>query len=218
MVENRPLFPNMIRSAASVDRVLKPGSNSRKLGSHFSKGDWIGMPIYSLSLPERTTCPMSCRMRDRCYGNRMQVAPRFMVDSTLLAKLIVEMENLASMFPFGFAVRLHALGDFPTVDYARFWIDAVRAVRQLHVFGFTAHARRSEIGATLDVASATWERFRLRFSFGDGERSATIMEDAPWGRHGAGITCPADPHHPEITCGSCGLCVSTGDRIVFKPH
>ena len=67
-------------------------------------------------------------MRDRCYGNRMQVAPRFVVDAALYEKLTMEIENLASMFPEGFAVRLHALGDFPDVEYARFWIDAVRAV------------------------------------------------------------------------------------------
>lgn len=115
MIEDRPLFPGMVRSASRVGRVLKLGSNSRKLGSHFSKGDWIGLPIFSLSLPERTTCPTSCRVRDRCYGNRMQVAPRFTVDAALYGKLTVEIENLASMFPDGFAVRLHALGDFPEI-------------------------------------------------------------------------------------------------------
>lgn len=68
VAEDRPLFPAMVRSAASVDRVLKPGRHSKKLGSHFSKGLWRGMPIYSLSLPERTTCPMACQVRASCYG------------------------------------------------------------------------------------------------------------------------------------------------------
>jgi hypothetical protein len=218
IIEDRPLFPGMVRSASTVDRVLKSGSNSRKLGSHFSKGDWMGLPIYSLSLPERTTCPTSCRVRDRCYGNRMQVAPRFAVDAALYGKLTMEIENLASMFPEGFAVRLHALGDFPDVEYSRFWIDAVRAVPELHVFGFTAHKRGSEIGAILEAESAMWARFRMRFSFGEGQRSATVMDDPPWGRHDAGITCPADPEHSAISCGSCGLCVGTRERIVFKQH
>ena len=218
IIEDRPLFPGMVRSASTVDRVLKSGSNSRKLGSHFSKGDWMGLPIYSLSLPERTTCPTSCRVRDRCYGNRMQVAPRFAVDAALYGKLTVEIENLASMFPEGFAVRLHALGDFSDADYARFWIDAGRSVPQLHVFGFTAHERRSDIGAILEAESAKWTRFRIRFSFGEGDRSATVMDDPPWGRHDAGITCPADPDHPQVSCGTCSLCVTSRERVVFGGH
>lgn len=47
MIEDRPLFPSMVRSAASVDRVLKQGRHSKKLGSHFNKGPWRGMPIYT---------------------------------------------------------------------------------------------------------------------------------------------------------------------------
>jgi hypothetical protein len=218
MIEDRPLFPGMVRSASTVGRVLKLGSNSRKLGSHFSKGDWIGLPIFSLSLPERTTCPTSCRVRDRCYGNRMQVSPRFTVDAALYGKLTVEIENLASMFPDGFAVRLHALGDFPDAEYVQFWIDAGRAVRQVHIFGFTAHERGSEIGAILEAESAKWARFRIRFSFGKGERSATVMDDPPWGRHDAGVTCPADPDHPHVSCGTCALCVTSRERVVFGAH
>lgn len=218
MIEDRPLFPAMVRSADSVDRVLKQGRYSRKLGSHFTKGPWRGMPIYSLSLPERTTCPMSCQVRDRCYGNRMQVAPRFRVDAALYAKLTIEIENLASAFPKGIAVRLHALGDFADLTYARFWLDAVGAVGRLHLFGFTAHDRTSEIGATLEEASQNWDRLRIRFSGGEGERTAVVLDKAPWGRHAAGVTCPADSAHPEISCGSCGLCVTSRSRIAFGLH
>jgi hypothetical protein len=148
----------------------------------------------------------------------MQIAPRFMVDAALYGKLTVEIENLASMFPDGFAVRLHALGDFPDAEYAGFWIDAGHSMPQLHVLGFTAHERRSEVGAILEAESAKWARFRRRFSFGVGERSTTIMDDPPWGRHESGITCPADAGHPEISCGSCGLRISSRERIVFKQH
>jgi hypothetical protein len=218
MVEDRPLFPNMVRPASSVDWVLKSGRNSKKLGSHFSKGEWIGLPIYSLSLPERSTCPMTCQVRDRCYGNRMQVAPRFQVNSELMAKLTVEIENLASIFKDGFAVRLHALGDFPSVEYAQFWIDAVRAVPELHVFGFTAHTRVSKVGRLIERESQRWDRFRVRFSAGRGQRSATVADDPPWGRHNAGITCPADAEHKNICCGSCGFCMTSRDQVVFKLH
>ena len=162
MLENRPLFLNMVRSASTVDRVLKSGSNSRKLGGHFCKGEWIGLPIYSLSLPERASCPASCEMLDRCYGNHMQIAPRFTVDSALMAKLAVEIETLASIFPSGYALRCHAIGDFADLAYVRFWLDAIRSVRPLHVFGFTAHKRSSDVGGLIDEESAKWDRFRIR--------------------------------------------------------
>ncbi len=218
MVENRPLFPNMVRSAATANWVLKSGEHSKKLGSHFSKGSWIGMPIRTLSVPERSSCPTSCQVRDRCYGNRMQVAPRYQVDSDLLAKLTVEIENLADMSPTGFAVRLHALGDFADVQYTRFWINAVQAVPQLHVFGFTAHTRNSEVGGLIEQESAHWERFRIRFSGTHGERSATVSADARWGRNEGSVTCPADVDHTDICCGSCAFCITSRDRVVFKLH
>jgi hypothetical protein len=218
MIHDEPLFPNMVRSASNVDRVLKRGGHSRKLGSHFSKGEWRGLPIYSLSLPERLTCPASCRVRDRCYGNRMQVAPRFTVDRDLYRALRVELTNLASMFPGGFAIRLHALGDFASRTYLNFWIGQLRRLPQVHLFGFTAHTRDSEIGALIERESRRWDRFRIRFSHARGQRSATTMLDPPWGRHAAGITCPADSDHSEHSCGSCGVCVTSKTRIVFRLH
>lgn len=218
MVEDRPLFPNMVRSATTVDWVLKSGQHSKKLGSRFSKGDWIGLPIYSLSVPERSTCPPTCKVRDRCYGNRMQIAPRFRVDADLMAKLTTEIENLADMHPDGFAVRLHALGDFSDVGYTRFWLEAVRAVAQLHAFGFTAHTRTSDVGRLIESESARWDRFRIRFSGGRDERSASVSADARWGRHEAGVTCPADVEHTDICCGSCAFCVTSRDAVVFKLH
>jgi hypothetical protein len=52
-------------------------------------------------------------------GNRMQLADRTIVDSALMARLNVEIDSLASMYPGGFSVRLHVLGDFASIDYAR---------------------------------------------------------------------------------------------------
>jgi hypothetical protein len=144
----------------------------------------------------------------------MQVEPRFTMDSVLMAELTVELENPASTFSAGFAVR-HARGDLATADYARFWIEAVNGLSQLRVFGFTAHEPESEIGAILQAESVKGNRFRIGFKFGHGD---PVCHDPPWGRHGAGITCPADADHPDISCGSCGLCVSTREWIAFKWH
>jgi len=108
-----------------VGRVLKLSSNNWKLGSHFSKGDWVGLPIFSLRLPQQT----NARQVAGCYGNRMTVAPRLAVDVALYGKLTVEIENLALMFTGGFAVRLHELGELPDAEYAG------RPVPQVRIFG-----------------------------------------------------------------------------------
>ena len=217
--EDRPLFPGMVRSATTVNRVLKSGSGSRKLGSHWSRStEWRGIPIYSLTLPERSTCPASCPVRPCCYGNGMQLAPRFIPDANLLARLTIEIENLASVFPEGFSIRLHALGDFVSREYTQFWIDAVHQIPSVHCFGFTAHERRSEIGSLIEEESMKWDRFRIRFSGGEGKRSARVMDAPSWGSHSDGITCPADADHTDNSCGSCGLCLSVKNRIVFKAH
>jgi hypothetical protein len=97
-----------------VDRVLKLSSNNWKLGSHFSKGDWVGLPIYSLRLPQQT----NARQVAGCYGNRMTVA--------LYGKLTVEIENLALLFMGGFALRLHELGELPAAEYAGCPVPQVR--------------------------------------------------------------------------------------------
>jgi hypothetical protein len=60
---------------------------------------------------------------------------------------------------------LHVLGDFYSADYVRFWTRALKAFPALHVFGFTAHDPKSEIGARLwDMTKSSYERFALRFS------------------------------------------------------
>jgi hypothetical protein len=217
-VERRPLFPNRVVSANDVARVLIPAKSNRKIGSHWSVDmEWRGQPIYTLTLSERATCPVrSCW--EWCMGNRMQLADRIIVDSALMARLNVEIDSLASMYPGGFSVRLHVLGDFASIDYARFWIEAVRAVQPLHCYGFTAHDQQSEIGALIKAASDPWDRFRIRFSYGDGERSANVRVDPPRRLHDEGQTCPADADHDKLDCGRCGLCVSQKSPIIFKLH
>jgi len=133
----------------------------------------------------------ACWVRESCYGNRMQVEPRFTMDSVLMAELTVELENPASTFSAGFAVRLHARGDLATADYARFWIEAVNGLSQLRVFGFTAHEPESEIGAILQAESVKGNRFRIGFKFGHGDPPATILR-------GAG-TAPGSPVPPTRT-------------------
>jgi len=46
--------------------VLKPGWQQRKIGGEVLKGAWKGMPIYTLTLEERATCPRSCKQWLNC--------------------------------------------------------------------------------------------------------------------------------------------------------
>jgi hypothetical protein len=176
------------------------------------------MPIYSMSLEERRTCPRTCAVWQECYGNAMAKAVRWEVDAQLYERLELQLEQLSMSFPRGFAVRLHTLGDFQDLQYLEFWLAALRRHPALHAFGFTAHTRNSPIGGAIEVESAKWDRFRIRFSNDIGPRGAVVAETPPRGRRPQGITCPADSDHPENSCGSCGLCLTTTMPIVFKRH
>lgn len=220
MVEMRTIYPTTVRSASSEERVLKSGINSRKLGDKIIKGVWAESPVYSLKFEERRTCPVTCQQLANCYGNNMgQRTTRWNVDLKLYARLNVELDVLSYKHR-AYAVRLHDLGDFPSLTYVEFWFAALRAHSGLRLFGFTHWDRTSEIGAAIDAESAKWDRFRIRFSDNhQGERTAHVIPDnGEQGKHRLGIVCPADHTRPLVTCGSCGFCINTQRPVVFKTH
>lgn len=59
LVEGRTLYPGTVVEELPRN-ILKSGSNSSKIGGMVLKGRWKGMPIYTLTLEERATCPTSC--------------------------------------------------------------------------------------------------------------------------------------------------------------
>jgi hypothetical protein len=219
MLKDQPLAAGRVRSARDVDSCLKSGLHNKKIGPRWHKKIWRDVPIYTLSLVERATCP-ACPTRDCCYGNAMPSAIRLKADRYLMPALRFELENLAAAHrSTGFSVRLHVLGDFYSEDYARFWIDQVAEYPGLHVFGFTSWPRDQPIGAILERESRRWDRFRIRFSVERGTRSSTVMVDPPAGRHGAGVTCPYERGNRKVKdCASCGLCLSSKEPIVFGLH
>jgi hypothetical protein len=224
VIEDRPLFKDQVLDASEVDRVLIPASNNCKLGSHWSKGPWIGAPIYTLTLAERSTCPKTCPVREACMGNHMHWPVRLIVNDALYEKLESEIKLLSALYEM-FTVRLHQLGDLADETYTRFWLNKVHAIPELATFGFTAHLKSSKIGALIEESSYLWDRFRIRFSAETDERSTTVMIAPPIGRHRAGITCPVDAAPPkrdgkprDLKCGSCGLCLTSREPIVFKLH
>jgi len=227
VTENRPLFPSRVLRAGAVPRVLVSGVNSRKIGRKITKGSWAGMEVFTLTLPERSSCP-PCGLKRECYGNGMPWAKRIAPGADLVHALDVELRALARRFPGGFAVRLHVLGDFYSLHYLGSWARWMRDLPQLHVWGYTAHAPDSEIGAVIEEANVYWpDRWVVRFSrnpqpFGGGRRQTTTI----WGRdvtspqQPEGLVCPASLDR-TAACVTCGLCwdPSMADTpIVFVGH
>jgi hypothetical protein len=211
----RTIFPSRVFDPSEVQRVLKTGHQQRKIGKTVMKGPRRGWPIFTLTLEERATCPRTCKAWAFCFGNGMQAAERIVAGAELEEALTRELAALQRAHPAGFMIRLHILGDFYSLDYVRFWTDALEQFPALHVFGFTARCpKTTEIGRALhDLASRAWDRFAVRFSGAEGPVMASrIGEDDP-----EAILCPAQTGASDC-CATCMLCVHSDRSILFRRH
>lgn len=228
LVGMRTLFPSTVVDAKDSPRLLVSGANNRKIGKQVAKGPWMGMPIYTLTLEERATCPKSCYMLSACYGNSMHLARRHRHGMEFEDKLLGEVIDLASEHPDGFVVRLHVLGDFYSKAYVLLWDSLLKRYPNLHVYGYTARSV-TEGGDDRQIAMAIHHintvydtRCFIRFSsktpmmFG-----ATVISRTPEdARVPEGLVCPAETSDAEC-CATCGLCWSPPMRertIVFVQH
>lgn len=209
-----------LRSAAFADGpILKSGHNNRKIGAVILKGKWRGYPIYTLTLEERATCPRSCAHWLDCYGNKMNWPVRWMADGDLVGAIERDLCDLSKAHR-NFAIRLHVLGDFFSVDYVQQWSAWLDRFKGLHVYGYTAWPEDTEIGlAVAKMAKDRWDRFAIRISNGPRlERSTkTTYEADASGIMDGGIVCPAQTGKTEC-CATCALCWQTKRRIVFLAH
>jgi hypothetical protein len=212
--EGRSLFPSTVVDASDSPRLLIEGKNSRKIGDRVTKGRWAGMPIFTLTLEERSTCPRSCLEWSTCYGNRMHFARRHRDDGWLMPMPALEIEALAAKHPRGFVVRLHILGDFYSVEYARFWQLMLDENPALRVFGFTARAPGSPIGREIVAMNAEGDRCWIRFSGALGAMGSLVIADAAASVH---VLCPAQIGKTDC-CGTCGLCWTMQKPIEFVRH
>lgn len=211
----RTVFPSRVFDPDEVDRLLKDGHQSRKIGKIVQKGPRRGWPIYTLTLEERATCPRSCAAWAFCYGNNMQAAERIAAGPALEARMWSELDALQAAHPAGFLVRLHVLGDFYSLAYVDLWRRALDAFPALAVFGFTAHGPESPIGeALMDMADAGWERFAIRFSGRPGHMRASRIAD---GDDPLAIACPAQTGASDC-CATCALCWQSERSISFRRH
>ena len=215
----RTLFPSTVVANTRSIAVIKSGVNSRKIGGEVLKGKWRGFPIFTLTLEERATCPATCALWRGCYGNKMQYAQRMSSGADLEWRLRREVAGLALDHKRGFAVRLHNLGDFYSVEYVQMWRELLDRYEPLHVFGYSARWHLSDPVARelADVVARHWDRFAVRFSNAPGETRNTITIAKPNKRPEDAILCPEQVGKTE-SCSTCGLCWSTDRRIAFLRH
>lgn len=214
----RSIFPSRVFDPDEVDRVLKSGHQSRKIGAFVTKGFARGWPIFTLTLEERATCPRRCAQWLRCFGNNMQAAERITPGQALETALWAEVAALAEAHPGGFMVRLHVLGDFYSAGYVATWRAMLDRFPALHVFGFTAHDPAGEIGRALSAAALEhgWRRCAIRFSGAPHElRSARVVSAGE--ADGDAVLCPAQTGATDC-CGTCGLCWQSERSIAFRSH
>ncbi len=219
------MFPSTVVSPADSPSLLISGHNNRKIGKVVTKGEWAGMPIYTLTLEERATCPSTCFMYSKCYGNAMHMARRHKHGPELEAYLKAELIDLADEHPDGFIVRLHVLGDFYSVEYVRFWQRMLGQLPQLRIFGYTARSigTADGIGSAIAVLNGAYtSRSFIRFS-SDKYRpmGATVITRMPESSVvPEGVVCPAETSDTDC-CATCGLCWSPAMKqktIVFVAH
>ncbi len=220
LAEGRSIFnPARLAHPDFVERVLKSGHNNKKIGAEVQKGKWSGMPVYTLTLEERATCPRSCLHWRDCFGNKMKWPYRHEHGTALENCLLFEVRDLARKHPKGFVVRLHILGDFYSLRYAALWASMVDLCPQLHVYGYTAHPPQSEIGQLITHARFHAQgRFAVRHSNSTGPWSTKTFYEKPSTPTQDGyIICPAQTGGTDC-CGTCGLCWNTDRPIGFLAH
>ena len=218
------LYPAKVFSASEM-AILKPGSQSPKLGQRVrvGKAPHKGLPILSLSLEEGMTCDPNCDLRNLCYAGKMSQEKRVRYDGPQTDKAIAR--SIINLDEGPAHLRLHTVGDFPTVTYVEAVLAAL-TVSHSTSFGYTHWQPESEIGAVIRAhADFHWRTFAIRTSYRHGsrlplgERAAVTVDDFTprlLEMHDA-LPCPEQTGNvPD--CGKCGLCWNTKQNIAFRLH
>jgi hypothetical protein len=221
-----------VKQPSSMTNLLVSGHSNVKIGKRVLAKKFYGYDIYTLSLEERNTCPRSCLHWENCYGNNMPYAKR--VDHTaddFLPRLASELKNLTywqeqgrSSGRKGVLIRLHALGDFYSVEYVQFWAEALGNHATLAAYGYTARKPDTEIGqALLAVKQQFGDRFMIRWSDGGVDKDCTVSIERPEDKPSDAFQCPEQfpaftAAGVEIKCDNCGLCWSTTRNVAFLEH
>lgn len=229
IIEARTLFPSTVANYNEGNSIFVSGHNNPKIGRQVEKGSWAGMPIFTLTLEERATCPRSCHVYRSCYGNAMRWARRLRHGEEFEVAMSAEVDDLAVAHPQGFVVRLHVLGDFYSRSYVYLWTELLRRHENLHVFGYTARLASCadeddrDIAIAISAMNAEFEdRCFIRFSAADpAPGGTTVITRVPQSAVvPEGLVCPAETD-ATACCATCGLCWAKPTRqqtIVFVKH
>src|SRR5690348_4524574 len=204
--------------------VLKRADGNTKLGGDTGftilKGPFRGKPLFMLTLEERATCPTTCQNWNRCFGDNMPFAKRHQVDGVLMTAITQDVRKLAGKYPGGFVVRLHILGDFPSVVYVDHWMGLLAQHQALHVFGYTHWPHGSPIG---DAVVRMVKQFPKRVSIlrsdglpGDPLPLAITVDRGAPAAPGT-VVCP-EQSGKTASCLTCGLCMNGRASVTFIDH
>jgi hypothetical protein len=208
----------------AFDTVFKDGLNNSKIGGQVLKGRLKGAHIGTLTLEERTTCPTSCLHWRSCYGNNLHRSTRWTAGPALETSIRRELEFLCREHA-QVLVRLHILGDFYSFDYVCLWAEMLDQHPNLTVFGFTAWRRGTALGDAIAKLRGVYpDRFCLRHS-GQTGAWGSVTHDYPTERRMLWdmVVCPEqvsamNGDGVNRHCGSCTLCWSSDQAIVFVEH
>ena len=138
IVDGTTIYPKSIKNVNEVKKVLQPGND--KIGLRVNKGHaaYRGAKFLALSLTERVTCPRSCKHWNDCYGNNLFQSNRLQTDG-LMEAIEAELAVLGKFKNRKYAIRLHVIGDFYSVEYVEFWKRMLETYDNIVVWGYTAH-------------------------------------------------------------------------------
>jgi len=222
LAEARTIHPKSVRDPAD-HVVIKSVASNNKLGKGnniIAKGPWSFMPLFSITLQERATCPTDCHHWADCYGNNMAFAHRFEHGAALENKIMAEVEMLSRRYR-SFAIRLHVLGDFYSPGYVMMWHDLLAKYDGLHVYGYTSRHGDDPIAAAIYCVQHSFpRRFVIRTSRNvEYHGDPTLRYAANNDFTGDSIVCPEQTGKTE-SCLTCGLCFhpKINKTIKFLSH
>ena len=199
--------------------ILAKGVQSAKLGITVTKGRHKGLPMRYVTLEEGRTCPMECAIRSKCYGGNMPLAKRIVWRGEATGQGIAD----AIQHSAPAMIRLHNLGDFPSLKYARRVLSALLTGGSA-AFGFTHHAPETPTGADIRALAAKhWDRFAIRTSYLHGtrepipERSAVVVEHPEQAALHNAVLCPEQMGKAK-SCATCGFCWHSQRPVAFVLH
>lgn len=227
--EGRTKFTRGVKPVAGMSRLLVSGHSNVKIGHDVRKAKFRGYWIFTLSLEERKTCPATCNHWQTCYGNNMPFAKRIdHTDPDFLPRLTAEIDGWCnppartgrgSKTPLkrpGILIRLHALGDFYSVEYIRFWDFMLAKYPNLAIYGYTA--RRGEMGEQIRALNEAYgDRCMVRFSDGGFPDMSTVSIGDETGCPPNAFICPEQTGKTRC-CATCGACWSTRKNVAFMEH